>query len=145
MILIKQVSVFLNVVHGRFKQYVADKFKENNINLTPEQFLVIDTLWKKDAISQQQLADIIMKDKNSVTKLIDAMEKKHLLIRIPDNNDRRLNLIALTDKGKALEKPLTEIAIQTVNSIIEGISPEDLVLFVEVLNKMSDNMNIKHE
>lgn len=140
MILIKQVSVYLNYVHFKYKQYVSYMFRQKGIDLTPEQFLLIDQLWKEDAVSQQRLADILMKDKNSITKLVDAMEKKGLVERIPDGNDRRLNLISLTCEAAAMEKNVSEVAIDAVNEIVRGISDEDLVTFVKVLNKMSDNM-----
>lgn len=140
MILIKQVGVYLNLVHFKFKQYVSDIFKKHGINLTPEQFLVIDQLWKEDSVPQQKIADILMKDKNSVTKLIDAMEKKSMVIRVPDTSDRRTNLIALTPSAKAMRDDVTEVATKAVNSIIRNIPPDDLKLFVKVLMKMAYNM-----
>jgi DNA-binding MarR family transcriptional regulator len=140
MILVKQIAVYLNLVHCKFKQYVSDIFRQRGIILTPEQFLLIDQLWKKDSIQQQKIADILMKDKNSVTKLVDAMEKKKLVKRIPDENDRRLNLIALTQKAKDMETDVTEVAMDAVNSIIRNISNDDLKLFVKVLMRMAYNM-----
>ena len=74
MILNKQVGVFLNLVHFRFKQYLSAIFAKHGYDLTPEQFLVLDTLWDDGVLSQQELADILKKDKNSVTKLIDALD-----------------------------------------------------------------------
>lgn len=140
MILIKQVGVYLNLVHFKFKQYVAEIFRKHGINLTPEQFLVIDQLWKEDGIPQQKIADILMKDKNSVTKLIDAMEKKKLLVRHPDPDDRRSNLISLTKTAQDMKEDVTEVATKAVNSIIRNIPPDDMKLFVKVLIKMSYNM-----
>lgn len=140
MILIKQVAVYLNLAHCKFKQYVGGIFKRYGIDLTPEQFLVIDTLWKKDTISQQKLADILMKDKNSITKLVDAMEKKKLVMRVADENDRRQNLIALTQKAKDMENLVTEVAIKAVSTIVKDIPENQLTLFVEVLNKMERNI-----
>ncbi|MDD3911463.1 MAG: hypothetical protein PHZ22_04690, partial [Bacteroidales bacterium] len=69
MILNKQVGVFLNLVHNKFKQYVSSIFQSQGFNITPEQFLVMDTLWDEGVLSQQQIADIIIKDKNSIVKL----------------------------------------------------------------------------
>lgn len=140
MILIKQVGVYLNLVHSKFKQYVSEIFRKHGINLTPEQFLVIDQLWKGDCLPQQKIADILMKDKNSVTKLIDAMEKKNLVVRLPDPDDRRSNLIALTDIAKSMKDDVTDVATKAVNSIIKNIPQEDVKLFVTVLIKMAYNM-----
>lgn len=141
MILNKQVGVFLNLVHCQFKQYLNKIFQDHSFNLTPEQFLVMDTLWDDGVLSQQQIADIIIKDKNSVTKLIDALEKKGLVIRKTDEQDRRLNKIHLTEKAVAIKESITIIAIESTDRIIKDIPKEDLINFIKVLNKMSDNMS----
>ncbi len=141
MILNKQVGVFLNLVHCQFKQFLNSVFQKHGFNLTPEQYLVMDTLWDEGVLSQQQIADILLKDKNSVTKLIDALENKGLVKRIADLKDRRQNKIHLTDKAVSLKDDITLIAIETTNAIIKDIPKEDLIRFVKVLNKMSENMD----
>ena len=140
MILNKQIGVFLNLVHCQFKQYVTTIFNKHGINLTPEQFLVMDTLWDEGILSQQQIADTIVKDKNSVTKLIDALEKKGLVERVSVKEDRRLNKIHLTDLALSLKGDATEVAMQCTNCIIKDIPREELTAFVRTLTKMSDNM-----
>jgi len=140
MILNKQVGVFLNLVHCQFKQYFTTIFNNHGINLTPEQFLVMDTLWDEGVLSQQQIADTIIKDKNSVTKLIDALENKGLVERMADKEDRRQNKIHLTKLALSLKEDATDVALQCTNCIINDIPKEELTTFVKVLNKMSDNM-----
>ncbi len=141
MILNKQVGVFLNLVHFRFKQYLSAIFAKHGYDLTPEQFLVLDTLWDDRVLSQQELADILKKDKNSVTKLIDALERKRLVERITDKIDRRLNLIHITELAKSMKDNITDIALDCTNQIIKDIPEEDLNVFVSVLNKMAENMS----
>ena len=103
MMVIKEIAVYTNILNCRIKKYFADILNKNNINLTPEQFLVMDWLWKEQAISQQRIAEVIQKDKNSVTKFIDSLEKKNLVFRAVDEVDRRINKIALTQKGADME------------------------------------------
>lgn len=141
MILNKQVGVFLNLVHCQFKQYLNKIFHNHGFNLTPEQYLVIDTLWDEGVLSQQQIADIIIKDKNSVTKLIDALEKKGLVYRKTDEHDRRQNKIHLTEHALSIKDIITEIALESTNTIYKNIPKEDLEKFVSVLKKMSQNIN----
>lgn len=140
MILIKKIGVLLNLVHCDFKQFLTDIFKKESINITPEQFLVMDMLWKGHEISQQALANLIKKDKNSVTKLVDALEKKNLVERISDKSDRRLNLIRLTDKAENMKDEVKVVATNAVNSIIKGIPNDELEVFVRVLAQMANNM-----
>ena len=45
MILVKQAGVYVNILNCKLKKYLAEVFKKNNVNLTAEQYLVMDTLW----------------------------------------------------------------------------------------------------
>lgn len=142
MILNKQVGVFLNLVHCQFKQFINSVFQKEGVNLTPEQFLVMDTLWDEGVLSQQEIANIIIKDKNSVTKLIDGLEKKGLVTRVVSDNDRRQNKIYLTPLASSIKEGVTAIAMESTNLIIKDISKAELISFVKVLNKMSENMSL---
>lgn len=141
MILNKQVGVFLNLVHNRFKQYITAFFQEEGYNLTPEQFLVMDTLWDEAKMSQQQIANTILKDKNSVVKLIDGLEKKNLVKRVANSADRRQNLIELTPYAKEIQQGVTDIAMNAVDLIIKDIPKNEMYIFIKVLAKMAENMN----
>lgn len=141
MILNKQVGVFLNLVHNRTKQYISSIFQEHGFNITPEQFLVMDALWNDGTMSQQQIAHSIMKDKNSVVKLLDGLEKKNLVRRVADKNDRRQNLIELTQYAWDIKERITEVAIHAVDLIIKDIPKNELYIFIKVLSKMAENMN----
>ena len=76
MLLSKEVAVVINLTGCKLKQFIAAKLRQANVPLTPEQFMLIDLLWNQGPMSQQQLADQMQKDKNSVTKLVDAIERK---------------------------------------------------------------------
>jgi Transcriptional regulators len=141
MILNKQVGVFLNLVHNRFKQYITVIFNERGFDMTPEQFLVMDTLWDEGIMSQQQIANTILKDKNSVVKLIDGLEKKGLVKRIADKQDRRQNLIEITSNAIKIKDEVTDIAMEAVNRIIKDIPQNDMYVFIKVLSEMAKNMN----
>ena len=141
MILNKQVGVFLNLVHNRFKQYITAFFQEEGYNLTPEQFLVMDAIWDEGKMSQQKIADTIFKDKNSVVKLLDGLEKKNLVRRVTNKDDRRQNLIEITPYAKEIQQNVTDIAMNAVDLIIKDIPKQDLHIFIKVLTKIAENMN----
>lgn len=140
MMIIKEIAVYVNILNSRIKKYFFDKLKENWINITPEQFLVLDILWKEQPLSQQKIADIIQKDKNSVTKIIDSLEKKDLVRRVVDKNDRRINKIELTEEALALEEKVTKVAIEFMNGAVKGIDEKDLDNFVSVMRKLKNNL-----
>ena len=140
MMLIKEIAVYVNILNSRIKKCFIDRLQENGINITPEQYLVLDILWEKQSLSQQNIADIIQKDKNSVTKIIDSLEKKHLVKRVMDKKDRRINKIELTEDAIAMEKVATEVAIDFMNDAIKGIDNQELDDFVNVMRQIKNNL-----
>ena len=141
MMLIKEIAVYVNILNSRIKKCFIDRLQQNGINVTPEQYLVLDILWEQQSLSQQNIADIIQKDKNSVTKIIDSLEKKNLVNRVVDKKDRRINKIELTQEGLALEKITTEVAINFMNDAVKDVDNQDLDKFVEVMRKLKDNLD----
>ena len=139
--LIKQVGVYVNILNCRLKKYLAEVFKLNNVNLTAEQYLVMDTLWNEGTLTQQAIAYILQKDKNSVTQFIDNLEKKGLVTRSISKDDRRVNNIVVTEEGMALKDSTKELAINTMNKILEGISETDLQTFVAVTKQVCANIS----
>ena len=140
MILVKQVGVYVNILNCRLKKYLAEVFKKNGVNLTAEQYLVMDTLWNEGTLTQQAIAFIIQKDKNSVTQFIDNLEKKGLVTRSVAKDDRRVNNIMLTEEGMALKDSTKKLAINTMEKALEGIPEQDVLTFVDVLKKVCANI-----
>lgn len=141
MILIKQAGVYVNILNCRLKKHLAEVFKKNGINLTAEQYLVMDALWNEGTLTQQAIAFIIQKDKNSVTQFIDNLEKKGLVTRSVSKEDRRVNNIVVTDEGMALKDTTKQLAIDTMNEVLKDISEADLQTFVGVLKKVCGNIS----
>ena len=141
MVLEKQLFLFLNIVHNSMKQLMSDSFRKGGFKLSPEQFLVMDTLWDEGVLTQQQIADITMRDKNSIVKLIDGLESRKLVKRNSNPEDRRQNLIKVTPYSMKIRDDVETIAYESVYKIIGEISRDDLKLFVRVLAAMERNMN----
>ena len=141
MILVKQAGVYVNILNCRLKKYLAEVFKKNNVNLTAEQYLVMDTLWNEGTLTQQAIAFIIQKDKNSVTQFIDNLEKKGLVTRSVAKEDRRVNNIMVTEEGMALKDSTKQLAIDTINKALKDIPEEDILTFVSVLKKVCSNIS----
>ena len=141
MILVKQAGVYVNILNCRLKKHLAEVFKKNGVNLTAEQYLVMDTLWNEGTLTQQAIAFIIHKDKNSVTQFIDNLEKKGLVTRSVAKEDRRVNNIVVTPEGMALKDSTKQLAIDTMNQALDGILEEDVETFVKVLKKVCSNIS----
>lgn len=145
MVLEKQILMFLNIAHNSVKQCMSEVFRKGGFNLTPEQFLVMDTLWDEGVLTQQQIADITMRDKNSIVKLIDGLESRKLVRRVSNPKDRRQNLIEVTPYSRKIKDKVTELSLEAVAMIVGDIPREDLESFVKTLAKMERNMNPKSD
>ncbi len=75
------------------------KFNSLGLNLTIEQWSVLYHLWKEDGMSQQELCNATFRDKPSITRLVDNLEKLNLVKRVASENDRRINKIYLNKAG----------------------------------------------
>ena len=141
MVLEKQAFLFLNIAHNSMKQSLSDTFRKGGFKLSPEQFLVMDTLWDEGVLTQQQIADITMRDKNSIVKLIDGLESRKLVTRVSNPSDRRQNLIKVTPYSLKIKDEIEALAYEAVGTILGEISHEDLRVFIKVLAMMEKNMD----
>jgi DNA-binding MarR family transcriptional regulator len=115
-------------------------FKQNGLDITIEQWSVLYQLWKNDGMSQRELCNATYRDKPSITRLVDNLEKMKLVRRVPSKEDRRMNLIYLTDAAKALQEGSMDLANLTLNEALTGVSPADIELCKSVLQRVYDNL-----
>ena len=115
-------------------------FKDAGIEITIEQWSVLYHLWKQDGQSQQQLCEATFRDKPSITRLVDNLEKSKLVKRVASKNDRRSNIIFLTREAKNLEQTTMEVANLTLNEALEGVTNEQIEVAKEVLQIVYENL-----
>ena len=116
------------------------KFNQSTLNLTIEQWSVLYHLWKEDGISQQELCKSTFRDKPSITRLVDNLEKLKLVKRIPSKQDRRINLIYLTAESKKLQDTTMNMAEETLNEALIGVPPDRIEVCKQVLQIVYDNL-----
>jgi DNA-binding MarR family transcriptional regulator len=117
------------------------KFNTAGVNLTIEQWSVLYQLWKEDGKSQQELCTATFRDKPSITRLIDNLERLNLVKRVSDEKDRRINKVFLTRQAQKLEEDTMQLAEETLNEALEGVPADQIDLCKEVLQKVYDNLS----
>jgi DNA-binding MarR family transcriptional regulator len=116
------------------------KFKDAGLNLTIEQWSVLYHLWKQEGMSQQQLCNATFRDKPSITRLVDNLEKLNLVKRVASPDDRRINLIYLTRHAAKLQEESMTMAENTLNEALKTVAPEKVDVCKEVLQVVYDNL-----
>ncbi len=131
-------------ITGKASTAIARRLQKNfklaNVDITIEQWSVLYHLWKVDGLSQQQLCDATFRDKPSITRLVDNLEKLQLVKRVASKNDRRMNMIYLTKEAQDLQLPTMELANKTLNESLEGVTNEQIDIAKMVLQKVYDNL-----
>ncbi|MBQ5715230.1 MAG: MarR family transcriptional regulator [Alistipes sp.] len=135
----------LHLTGYKIKRYIASMLRQQGVPLTPEQFMLIDLLWNEGEMTQQQLANQLKKDKNSVTMLVDAIESKGLVVRRQNTLDRRSNTVVLTEKALELKEMAKQKGISILDGMLEGISEEELHSFLNTLRLLNQNMTVLEE
>jgi DNA-binding MarR family transcriptional regulator len=91
-------------------------------------------------MSQQQLCDATFRDKPSITRLVDNLEKLQLVKRVASKDDRRINMIYLTPEASQLQEKSMELANQTLNEALQGVTNGQVDIAKEVLQRVYDNL-----
>ena len=116
------------------------KFNAAGLNITIEQWSVLYHLFKKEGISQQELCNATFRDKPSITRLVDNLEKSNLVKRVPSENDRRINLIFLTKQAQKLQEETMALADETLNEALISVPSDRIDVCKEVLQLVYDNL-----
>ena len=133
-----------SVINGMASTAVARRlqknFRQSGLEITIEQWSVLYHLWKEDCLSQQELCNRTFRDKPSITRLIDNLEKQKLVKRIASKSDRRINLVCLTDASREMQDKTIELANQTMNEALVGVHKEDIEVVKKVFQQVYDNL-----
>jgi len=115
---------------------IKKRFEEEGINLTIEQFFILNILDNEDGLILQELAEIVDRDKSAVLRHIDGLEKNHFVTRVKDDEDKRRKLLLITKPGiKVLEKARA-VDQQLDKEITEKIENIETKEFEEALANM---------
>ncbi len=115
-------------------------FKAMGQDLTPEEWIILNRLWEKDGRSQNELAESTLKDKTTVARFLDRMERKGLVIRRNASEDARVNEIYLTPTAQALRDLLIPHALELLDQCIAGVDAQELATTLAVLRKIEQNL-----
>ncbi len=128
-------------VKREMTRLLARKLYETGGEITAEQYRLLIMLWIEDGRNQQDLADLYGKDKTSIARMLQTMEKNGLITRVPDDKDKRNNLLYITSKGSEIRARLFPLLQSTIENTEAGIEAEQLNGCKQVLRQMIDNLS----
>ncbi len=121
--------------------HINRRFDAIGIEITCEQWSILISLWQKDGQTQQELASQTCKDKTSMTRLIDTMERHGLVKRTANKKDRRQKCIVLTAKGRQAYGRVVEEMQKSLGQVEKQVSAKDMAACKRVLSLVYTYLN----
>jgi DNA-binding MarR family transcriptional regulator len=116
-------------------------FAAAGFDVTAEQWKVLVRLWDAEGATHGELSERIGKNKASVTRLVDGLERRGLVKRAAGRTDRRCKRVLLTAAGRSLREGLMAEVHRTLAEASTGIRPEHLAACKDVLRHVLDNLS----
>jgi DNA-binding MarR family transcriptional regulator len=137
----KHVGALLDRTLRLIKQRYIQTFRDAQVDITPEQWVIIDRLAQQDGLSQTELANDSFKNAPTVSRIIDLLVKKGLLQRQQDDNDRRQRNIYLTPAGRKLHEELHPKVLELRELGWQQLSEDDFATLQRILNQVFVNFS----
>lgn len=133
-------SVITGMASIAVARRLQKNFRQAGLEITIEQWSILYHLWKEDGLSQQELCNRTFRDKPSITRLLDNLERQSLVKRVASREDRRINRVFLTDTARELQDTTIQLANQTMEEALADVSKGDIEVTKKVLQQVYDNL-----
>ena len=132
------MGFILNKTNTKFKNELHHILKP--FNVTPEQWAVLNRLWERNYLTPKELTESLYKDFPNILRILDKLEKKELIFKKENPQDKRSSLICLTEKGRNLKDiliPPVEIMLAKAS---KGINKHQQQVLKKLLKKIYANI-----
>ena len=121
-----------HAISGRLSKTYADE------NITIPEWRVLAVISQADSLAARDVVGRTPMDKMSVSRVVASLEAKDLVLRTPDQHDRRVNMLSLSSAGRALFERIEALALQFEDELLAALSPRELAAFETVMQKLED-------
>ncbi|MCA1012923.1 MarR family winged helix-turn-helix transcriptional regulator [Halobacillus halophilus] len=134
-------SLKLFVVLTKAQRSVADLVRDDiqRYGLNPTEFGVLELLYHEGEQPLQKIGEKILLASGSITYVVDKLEKKEYLERVPCPNDRRITFASITEKGREFLNEIFPDHWKQIERITGGLTDEEKVQAIELLKKLGKN------
>jgi DNA-binding MarR family transcriptional regulator len=109
-------------------------------DLNSAQGRILFVLWQEDGLPIHELSQRTSLTKTTLTSMLDRMEQKGYLQRVPDPNDRRQIRIVLTEKAAAWQQRYLDVSAQMSDIFYKGFSQEEICRIDRNLERILQNL-----
>jgi len=123
-----------------FRKCIATHFKQQNIDLTPLEFALINRLATHQPLNQKTLAELTYKDRPAITRMLHRLITKGLVAKQLSHRDRRAYLVTLTKAGRQLRNRAAPVVQAVLLGALSQVSAEQLEITLDTLKQINRNL-----
>ena len=135
----KNLGILINKIANQLKRKM-DKEMNENYNLTKTQSLVLSYINSNKEIYQKDIEKRFSIRRSTATEILNLMEKRNLIKRIPSKIDKRINIIEITEEGIKLEKVGKEKIKELEKQMTKALTKEEKKELIRLLEKVEQNL-----
>lgn len=130
----------LDATLKRIRNYWQKTFDANKKDITVDQWLLIENLYKHKKITHNELAKLTSKDITTVSRIIELLVKKELVVREGSPQDRRKVYLQLTVKGAEKYKDVRPLVLDMRKTGWAGLTENDYTELTRILDAIYQNI-----
>jgi Transcriptional regulators len=129
------INFLLTTAQHNVFQFLSVKLTKYDI--TPSQYGVLSCLWGRTHATPKQIAEILCLETSTISGVLDRMQKKGLIDRVINKEDRREVQVTITEKGKALQQPITEIIDEVNAQVLKDFKMDEIISIKNALREIA--------
>ena len=114
-------------------------FQINELDISYDQWMVINVISKKQGVSQIYIAENARKEPASISRILKLLEKKEVIQKVNEKGNLRAKRIYLTPKGDDVHRKATRLFNMIAKDGFNGVYEQEINLFVRILDKLQSN------
>ena len=130
------INYLLTTAQHSVFQYLNGKLSEYDV--TPSQYGVLSCLWQREFATPKQISEILCLETSTISGVLDRMQKKGLIDRVNNRDDRREVRVVPTEKGKALQEPISKIIDEVNEEVLKCFTEEEVALLKNQLRIIAE-------
>ena len=135
------LGMLIRYAHNSMTERFVQNVFNSGLDISMDQWMVLGPIWQLESPSQKDLGEICLRDKPTISRIIDSLEDKSLVVRVSDQIDHRIKRVVLTKAGKQLFYDVLPIMEKTREEVRGEIPDEEIEIFKNVLSKIIKNLN----
>ena len=131
------INFLLTTAQHTVFQYLSQRLAPYDI--TPSQYGILNCLWINDGTClPRQIAELLCLETSTVSGILDRMQKKDLIDRVINPENRREILVMITPKGEALKAPVLKIIDDVNEEVLKDFSPKETEVIRKSLRQIAE-------